>query len=135
MSAQAGCLAVLRHLAGPASLGSPATLGATSCSLPSGGALHCHATLRMHVTAKRRCTALLPTVVSGEAGKDLAPPPHGRQHHAKSFEEARPAREEVDRPSDDTGHACSDARNIARQCYKETSLHLEPRGAADAQAA
>ena len=28
----------------------------------------------MHVTAKRLCTALLPTVVSGEAGKDLATP-------------------------------------------------------------
>ena len=74
MLAQAVCLAVLRHLAGPASLGSPATLGAASCSLPSGGALHCLETLRMNVTAKRRCTALLPTVVSGQAGNDLATP-------------------------------------------------------------
>ena len=135
MLAQAVCLTVLRHLAGTSSLGSPTTLGAASCSLSSGGALHCLETLRMHVTAKRRCTALLPTVVPGEAGKDLAPSPHGRQHHAKPFEEARPARKEVDRPSDDRGHACSDGGNSARQCYKVPSLHLESRAAAGAQAA
>ena len=74
MLAQAVCLTVLRHLAGTSSLGSPTTLGAASCSLSSGGALLCLETLRMHVTAKRRCTALLPTVVPAEARKDLATP-------------------------------------------------------------
>ena len=74
MLAQAVCLTVLRHLAGTSSLGSPTTLGAASCSLSSGGALHCLETLRMNVTAKRRCTALLPTVVPAEARKDLATP-------------------------------------------------------------
>ena len=74
MLAQAVCLTVLRHLAGTSSLGSPTTLGAASCSLSSGGALHCLETFRMNVTAKRRYTTLLPTVVPAEACKDLATP-------------------------------------------------------------
>ena len=45
-----------------------------SCSLSSDGALHSFRTLPMNVTAKRRCTALLPMVVAAEARKDLATP-------------------------------------------------------------
>ena len=45
-----------------------------SCSLSSDGALHSFGTLRMNGKAKRRCTALLPTVVPAAANTDLATP-------------------------------------------------------------
>ena len=73
--------------------------------------------------------------VASSGAEGSGHPAHCGQHHGTPVDETQAAQEEVDRPSDGTGHACSDAVVFAQQCYQEMALHLEARAAAEAQAA
>ena len=88
----------------------------------------------MNVTAKRRCTALLPTVVPAEARKDLATP-RTADSTMRNRLKKRGQRERKSIALQMTQAMSARMQDIARKCYKENALHLEPRAAAGAPAA
>ena len=107
-----------------------------SCSLSSDGALHSFRTLPMNVKAKRRCTALLPMVVAAEARKDLATPrtADSTMRHRLKKRGVR-ERKSIALQMTQAMRARMQKKKIPQKCCKGNSLHLEPRAAADAQAA